>query len=343
MSAVNVAVVGLGFMGVTHLKAYLQIPGARIAAICDAARLPVDGDFSSIGGNVGDGAPFKLDMTGVKATKSLDDLLADPSIDLIDLCVPTPVHPRLAIAALNAGKHVVCEKPLARTAALAREVVAAAEIAKGFFMPAMCIRFWPEYAWLKQRIAGGDFGRVLAARFRRVAEVPGWSKEFTDGAKSGGGLLDLHIHDADFVQYCFGRPRAVYATGFTRVSGATDHVVAQFTVDGGASVSAEGSWAMTAGFGFNMAYTVIFENATADFDSARGAEALRLFEAGQAPRTIQPTGGDGYRGELAHLVESIAAGRAPTVVTPRDGLSAIEICEAEDESIRTGGIVALAL
>ena len=341
MKTVNVAVVGLGFMGVTHLKAYRQIPGARIAAICDAVRLPVDGDFSTIGGNIGAADPFKLDMTQVKATKDLNELLNDPSIDLIDLCVPTLAHPKLAIAALQAGKHVVCEKPLARTAALAREIAAAAATAKGYFMPAMCIRFWPAYVWLKQALAGQTYGNVLSARFRRVSEPPGWSKEFLDGAKSGGALLDLHIHDADFVQYCFGRPQAVYAQGKAILSSAIDHVSAQFTVASGACVAAEGGWAMTPGFGFNMAYTVLFENATADFDLARGAEALKLFAKGQPPQVIQPAGGDGYLGELTHMVESIRAGHAPTVVTAGDAASAVEICEAEEESIRTGQIVKL--
>lgn len=341
MKQVNVAVVGLGFMGVTHLKAYQQIPGARIAAICDAARLPVDGDFSSIGGNVGNADPFKLDMTNVKATPNLDDVLNDPAIDLVDLCVPTIAHPKLAIAALRSGKHVICEKPLARTSALAREIVEAAATAKGFFLPAMCIRFWPEYAWLKQHIAAGTWGRVLAARFRRVAEIPGWSPHFVDGTKSGGALLDLHIHDADFIQYCFGRPKAVHAAGFTLHTGAIDHVVAQFTVEGGACVTGEGSWAMTAGFGFNMSYTVIFERATADFDIARGSDALKLFVKGEPAQTIKAGGGDGYLAELTHMVESIQAGRAPTVVTPRDGLSAVEICEAIEQSIAGAKTVTL--
>jgi predicted dehydrogenase len=341
MKNINVAVVGLGFMGVTHIKAYRQIPGVHIAGICDAVRLPVDGDFSSIAGNLGGGEPLKLDMSQTKATKNLDELLADPGIDLIDLCVPTMVHPKLAVAALKAGKHVVCEKPLARTAALAREIVAAAESAKGFFMPAMCIRFWPEYAWVKQAIVAGTYGKVLAARFRRVGEPPGWSKEFMDGAKSGGALLDLHIHDVDFVQYCFGRPKTVYATGFSQLSTAVDHVVAQYTVAGGASVTAEGGWAMSSGFGFNMEYTVQFENATADYSLARGADALRLFEKGQQPRTIKPPGGDGYIGELTHMVECIRANKPPTVVTPRDGASAVEICEAEEKSIQTGQVVPL--
>lgn len=340
MREINVAVVGLGFMGATHIKACRKVPGARLAAICDAARLPVDGDLSHISGNVGTQEPLKLDMTQVKATKNFDDLLSDPAIDLVDLCVPTSAHPKLSIAALKAGKHVLCEKPLARTSALARDIIAAADAAKGFFMPAMCLRFVPEWAWLQKAIAQGTYGRVLAARFRRVAEPPGWSKDFMDGAKSGGALLDLHIHDADFVQFCFGRPRAVYSTGFSALSGAIDHVVTQYTVASGACVTAEGGWAMTPGFGFNMAYTVIFENATADYDLARGAEALKLFEKGQKPRAITVEG-DGYVGELAHMVESIRANKPPSIVTGRDGLSAVEMCEAEEKSIQTGQIVPL--
>lgn len=338
---VNVGIVGLGFMGVTHIRAYLKIPGVRIAALCDAARLPVDGDFSSISGNIGGQEPLKLDMTGVRATKQFDELLTDPGIDLIDICVPTLAHPKLAIAALKAGKHVVCEKPLARTAALAREIAAVAESAQGFFLPAMCIRFWPEYVWLKEAIESGRYGRVRAARFRRVSEPPGWSTDFMDGARSGGALLDLHIHDVDFVQYCFGRPQAVFATGFSALSGAIDHVTAQFLVAGGVAVSAEGGWAMTAGFGFHMGYTVQFERATADFDCNRGVDALRLFEAGQAARSVACPAGDGYLGELAHMIESIAAGHAPTVVSARDAASAVEIVEAEAESIRTGQVVAV--
>lgn len=336
---VNVGVVGLGFMGVTHLRAYLKIPGARITAICDAARLPVDGDFSKISGNLGGGEPLRLDMTGVMATRRFEDLLENPNVDLVDVCVPTAAHPALAIAALKAGKHVVCEKPLARTAALAREIAATAATARGYFLPAMCIRFWPEYVWLKNAIASGRYGRVLAARFRRVAEPPGWSPDFMDGAKSGGALLDLHIHDVDFIQYCFGRPRSVFAAGFSSLSGAIDHVVAVFQVASGAVVSAEGGWAMTKGFGFHMGWTVQFERATADYDCNRGAEALKLFEEGHPPTTVTCPGGDGYLGELTHMIESIEQGRPPTVVTADEAAATVEIVEAEAESIRTGGVV----
>ncbi|MEI6655712.1 MAG: Gfo/Idh/MocA family oxidoreductase [Verrucomicrobiota bacterium] len=339
---INVAVVGLGCMGITHLKAYRNLPNARIAALCDAARLPVDGVLDATGGNIGSDDRLTFDMTQVKATHHLDELLADPAIDLIDICVPTLAHPQLAIAALKAGKHVICEKPLARTATAAREIAEVAATAKGYFMPAMCIRFWPEYVRLKQAIDEMTYGRVLAARFRRVSEPPAWGREhFFDGAKSGGAILDLHIHDADFVQFCFGRPQAVFAQGVSHYSGAIDHVMAQYQVACGAAVSAEGSWLMGDGQGFEMAFTVIFENATLDFNSRQASDGLRLFEKDQVPRTLTVAPGDGYLGELGYMLKCIAGHQAPAIVTAHDGASAVEICEAEDESVRTGRLVEL--
>ncbi len=340
---VNVAVVGLGFMGVTHLKAYRKLKHARLAAICDAVRLPENGDFSTIAGNFDTGDPLKLDLTQVKATKDLNELLADPAIDLIDLCVPTPTHVKLATLALRAGKHVICEKPLARTSAQAREIIEVARQARGYFMPAMCMRFWPGWSWLKTAIGEETYGRVKAARFRRVGEPPAWGREsYFNGAASGGALLDLHIHDTDFVQFLFGRPKAVYSQGFSFHSGAIDHVVTQYTVANGASVSAEGSWMMSDGFGFHMAYTVIFERATADYDPGRGAAALKIFEPGKGARVVAPEPDDGYVGELGYMIDCIEQRRPPAWVTGEDGLSAVQICEAEEESIRTGRPVALA-
>jgi predicted dehydrogenase len=278
----------------------------------------------------------------VKAYRSVANLLADPEIDLIDICSPTATHSEIAIAALKAGKHVLCEKPLARTSEEARKIVAAAAEAKTYLMPAMCLRFWPEWAWLREAIQNETFGKVLGARFRRVAEPPGWGeKHFPDGALSGGALLDLHIHDADFVRYCFGSPRSVFSNGYTKHSGAIDHVVTQYQVASGAIVHAEGSWAMAPGFGFEMSYTVNFERATADYNITKGADALRLCEPGQPPRTVVCAGPDGYVRQLLHLVESIASGIPPSVVTPEDGLRSVELCEAEEQSIHSGQVVVL--
>lgn len=336
---VNVAVVGLGFMGVMHIKSYQQLPGVRIVAVCDAVRLPVDGVLGGVTGNIGGGDTINLGKD-IRTYRQLEDLLKDAEVDLVDLCVPTAFHASSAIASLQAGKHVLCEKPLARTSAIARDIVNAAKSARGFFMPAMCMRFWPGWAWLKELAEKNTYGKILAARFRRVSSPPGWSRDsYFKGGDSGGALLDLHIHDTDFVQFLFGRPTSVYSSGLSRFSGAIDHVVTQYQVPGGATVYAEGSWLLTSGF--SMSYTINFERATVDFDSARGADALQVSEEGQPTRVQKLDATDGYIEELRHFITSIQSGKPPTVVTAQDGLSAVEICEAEEKSVQTGQVVAL--
>ena len=344
---INVGIIGLGFMAATHIKAYRQIPEANIHAVCNPSGRCLDGDLTNVGGNINANDPVRLDMTQVKGTRQFADLLNDPSIDVIDICTPTLLHPEMFAAALRAGKHVLCEKPVARTSTLAREMAAQAKaaLAKGqFSMPAMCLRFWPEWAWLKQVIADGTYGKVLSARFRRMAEPPHWGqKHFAQGAASGGALLDLHIHDVDFIQYCFGKPKRVFATGYTKYTGAIDHVVAQFEVASGAIVHAEGSWAMAQGYGFHMSYTVNFEQATADYDLVRAPDnVLKLFRPGHPGETVKCPGADGYVQELQHFFDSIQTGVAPSVVTMEDGLAAVQICEAEEASIKAASVVPVA-
>jgi predicted dehydrogenase len=338
--AVNVAVVGLGFMGVTHLRAYLALPSARIAAVCDAVRLPVGGVLQGVAGNIKKSGDIDLGPR-VKVFRKLEEVLADPEVDLVDLCTPTPLHAEQAVAALKAGKHVLCEKPLARTSAAAREIVNVAESSPGFFMPAMCMRFWPGWSWLKQSVEKGAYGKLLAARFRRVSERPGWSGQgtYAGGMDLGGALFDLHIHDSDFAQFLCGRPDAVFSTGVMDAAGSIDHVVTQYIYPGGPAVYAEGSWLQTKGF--DMAFTVHCERATLDFSFARGADALQISEPGQDTRSIHFDEPDGYGAEIRYFVECVANRRRPAMVTARDGLTALEICEAEEKSIRTGLVAKL--
>ena len=339
LGKVNVAVVGLGFMGVTHLRAYLENETARIVAVCDATRVPVNGVLRGVAGNIKKSDDINLSPQ-VKVYRQLEELLADPAVELVDLCTPTPLHPEQAIAALRAGRHVLCEKPLARTSAAAREIAAVAETSPGFLMPAMCMRFWPGWAWLKEVVTKQTYGKVLAARFRRLSAMPGWSKSATyAGGDMGGALFDLHIHDTDFVNFLFGRPASVFSTGVTDAGGAINHVVTQYHYPGGPAVYAEGSWLLTQGF--QMAFTLHCERATLDFDLARGADALQVSEPGQAVRPVAGDGPDGYGAEVRYFVDCVANGRKPAVVTARDGVTALEICEAEEKSFRTGAVVKL--
>jgi len=337
---VNVAVVGLGFMGVTHLRAYLANPLARVVAVCDAVRVPVNGVLAGVSGNIKKSDDIHLGPD-VKVLRKLEGLLADPEVQIVDLCTPTPLHPEHVIAALKAGKHVLCEKPLARTSAAAREILQVAAAAQGMLMPAMCMRFWPGWSWLKQAVTEQTFGRVLAANFRRVSQTPGWSGQGTYAAGNdlGGALFDLHIHDSDFVNHLFGRPAGVFSTGVVGAGGSVNHVVTQYHYPGGPAIHAEGSWLLAQGF--NMSYTLHCERATLDFDLARGAEALRVTEFGQSPRTVSCDGPDGYGAEINYLLECVAQGCPPQIVTGPHGLVALEICEAEEQSIRTGAVVKL--
>jgi len=337
---VKVAVVGLGFMGVTHLRAYLDTEGANVVAVCDAVRLPVNGVLQGVAGNVKKSDDIHLGPK-VRVYRKLDEVLADPEVELVDLCTPTPLHPEQAIASLKSGKHVLCEKPLARTSAAAREIVQIEQQSPGFLMPAMCMRFWPGWSWLKQVVEERRYGTVLAARFRRISEMPTWSKQgtYTGGNDLGGALFDLHIHDTDFVQFLFGRPHAVFSSGVARASGAVDHVVTQYLYPGGPTVYAEGSWLLTKGF--NMSYTLHCERATLDFDLARGAEAMQVTEPGQATQSLKYDGPDGYGEEVRYVVDCARYDKRPETVRAKDGLTALEICEAEEKSAQTGKVVTL--
>lgn len=338
----RIGIVGLGFMAATHLKAMRLVNGARVSALCNPSGRHLDGDFSQVAGNLPGQEPLRWDMKGVKAFRDPAAFIRDEEIDIIDICTPTASHHELAIAALMAGKHVLCEKPLARNSSQAREMLEAAGKVGKVLMPAMCLRFFPTWAWLKDAVRSGRYGRVHGAHFRRVAQPPAWGQaNFLNGERSGGALLDLHIHDADFVRYCFGQPRSVFSTGFSKVSGAVDHVMTQYEVEGGAAVTAEGGWAMTPGFGFNMAYTVVFDQATIDYDLSRGENAMKLYVEGQPPEVLHPPGIDGYAAQIQHLVDSVSGGQSPTIVTAQDGLAAVELCEAEEKSVRLRQIVQL--
>lgn len=335
----KIGLIGLGFMGVMHLRALENVNGLELGALCNPSGRRLDGDFSGIAGNIGGDAGLKIDMTGVGAYRDYEELLKS-DVDIIDICTPTYTHKELVLRALEAGKNVICEKPLCRDSASAEEIRDAASGSNVQVMPAMCLRFWPEWAYAKRLKEEGHYGKVKAARFRRVAEPPAWGQgTYFDGAKSGGGLFDLHVHDTDFVQFMFGKPRLVFSQGYSKFSGAIDHVLTQYAVDGGAAVSAEGSWTMTSGFGFNMAYTIQFEHATLDYDFGRSENPLTLYLEGGEKHHVQLSGPDGYARELQYAADIFGSGKKLETVCIDDGVNAVHICEAEEKSVKTGQLV----
>jgi predicted dehydrogenase len=328
---VNVGVIGLGMMGLTHLDCYAKRPDAKVVAVADA-----DADRRSgrnrASGNIDGQAQGGFDFASVRQYADGMELIDDPEVQLVDICLPTPLHARFAIAAMRKGKHLLVEKPLARTAADADAIVAEAARSGVIAMPAMCMRFWPGWTWLKTAIAENTCGLVRSAHFRRLASHPG-APFYLDGRACGGAALDLHIHDADFVRWCFGPPRSVSSHGYTGVSGCIDHIVTHYHYDDVPLVVAEGGWTMQPGFPFTMQYTVNFEHATAVYDLA-AADKLMLYRKGEAPTAIPVDPSMGYDHEIAYILDCIQAARPPIIVTLAEAAEAVRLVEAELRSMQ---------
>jgi predicted dehydrogenase len=336
MNTVNIGIIGLGFMGRMHYDTYSKVSGAQVVAVCDSDARRASGDLTGGWGNLAGATTQRLPMDRIKGYTDIAKFLADPNVHVVDVCLPTPAHLDVVSAALAAGKHVICEKPLALTSEEAEKIAAAADSAAGLFMPAMCMRFWAEWEWLRGVVQSGKYGKVKSAVFRRLGVVPqGW---FRNGKLSGGGIVDLHIHDVDFVYSLFGTPSTVYATGYTGPTGEIDHVVGQYRYESGpaagAIVAAEGGWTQADGFGFRMQYLVNFEQATADFDIGR-KPTLQVHKDGKS-ETIETSGRDGYVGELTYFLECVRAGKKPEIVTAADAVAGLKIVEAEKRSIASG-------
>src|SRR5262245_17764267 len=126
---IRIGIVGVGFMGMIHYLAARQLQGGRVAAVCSRDPKKLAGDWRGIQGNFGPPGQM-MDLSGVKKYDRLEALLADPDIDLIDVCNPTDLHPATAIQALRAGKHVLVEKAIALAPADADAMVRAAAEAR---------------------------------------------------------------------------------------------------------------------------------------------------------------------------------------------------------------------
>ena len=214
----GVGVIGLGFMGRTHVRAYRTAAARghanRLVGVADrdVQRFAGAGDRGNLESGDAGGPLFDPETTGTHDTP--DALLADPAVEAVSVCTPTESHVELALAALSAGKHVLVEKPVALASTEVERLAAAARESEGVCMPAMCMRFWPGWRWLRERIEDGSLGRVRSAVFRRLGSHPAWSPEFYgDQARTGGALFDLHVHDADLVHWLFGAPATVSSTG----------------------------------------------------------------------------------------------------------------------------------
>jgi predicted dehydrogenase len=346
----GIGIVGLGFMGMIHYLAARGLGGGRVVALCSRDEKKLAGDWTSIQGNFGPRGT-QMDLSAHARYRDVAELLADPDVQLVDLCVPNDEHARLSILALEAGKHVLVEKPIALEMADADAMVAAARANDRMLMVGHVLPFFPEFAFAADAIRTGRYGALRAAHLKRVIARPDWSRGIADADCSGGPAIDLHIHDTHFLGLVCGVPRSVHARG-VQDRGAVVHLATQYLYDDpDLTVSAVSGALSQAGRPFTHGYEFYLERATLAFEFAnlggKGHVAMPLSVILPDGTVENPSLGSGdpidaFTAELEQAVAAVASG------TPAAGLSgdlarkALMICHAEVESVKTGRSVAIA-
>ncbi len=313
-------------MGRMHSNVYGLLDGAELVAVADNKPEKA--------------ATFGNDF-GVKTYSSLEEMLANEELDIVDICLPTYLHKDATITAARAGKHVFCEKPMAMNTAEADEMIAAVEQAGVKLMIGHCIRFWPEYALLKQMVDDKRFGNLVSINLTRYGEFPFWSTDnwLGDESKSGGGVLDMHIHDTDFVLYLLGEPKSLDAWG-TVDSRGPGHAFTTLQYPG-CVAHLEGGWNLPTHAPFKMAFRAIFERGAAIMD----AGPMTIYEPGKDPVVpefpkMEAQGGGnisdlgGYFVELKYFVDKLKAGEPFEVVTPLTSRLSLETTLEEIRQIK---------
>jgi predicted dehydrogenase len=335
-------------MGMIHFLAASKLGDGQVGAICSRDPKKLAGDWTGIQGNFGPKGS-QMDLSGISAYADFAELLADPTIDLVDLCVPNDEHARLTIQALEAGKHVLVEKPIALTIADGVAMVDAARASGKLLMVGHVLPFFPEFAFAREAILSGKYGALRAAHLTRVIARPDWSSGISDADRSGGPAIDLHIHDTHFVGLVCGVPKAVHTRGVVE-RGAVVHLSTQYIYDDpNLAISSVSGALSQSGRSFAHGFEFYLEDATLSFEFAslggQGHLATPLsviLPDGTVERPELPGSGDpidAFVAELTSAVEAVATGIPSPTLSGELALQALKLCHAEVESARTGSTI----
>lgn len=325
----RIGIVGMGGMGWFHASRYYQIAGAELAAIADVRPDRLEAK-NAVQINIENraGPP---DLSAVQRFAEGRQLIAEADVDIIDICLPSYLHAEYAIAALEAGYHVLCEKPMALNLPDADAMIAAARQAGRKLMIAQCIRFWPEFQFLKQTAQTGTLGRLLDLHMFRLGGRPaGWGFQnwFLDPAKSGGSLYDLHIHDVDFVNSMLGAPDEILATGRKASPESVCEVVqAIYRYKNGPQVSIYGGWSEVQ-IPFRAGYEAWFEKG---FLRLEPDGTLTVYD-GPDRLNAQPADyphGDAYYNEIQYFIQCVQNDQEPDECPPESARDSLALLEKE--------------
>lgn len=313
----RLALLGYGFMGGAHLAAMQRIDGIEIAAVASRTRPSADGP-----------ARGNLDLKSGPLPDSMHwtpdwrEVLADSTIDAVDICLPTDMHREVVLAALHAGKHVLCEKPMALTVADCNAMVLAAQASGLTFMVAQVLRFMQPYRYAADFVQK-QASQMRHARLQRSTGFPQWGGWLTDAARSGGAILDLLSHDLDFALNLFGHPQSVRANSL----GEVDTARCTLHYAGGFEVTVEGGW-FTPEIEFSASFQLHAEAASLQFRDGVLREGERIIELPEQ---------DAYFDEIAYFVACCRTGTLPSRCPPAASLDAVRISTLLKTSRDEGG------
>ena len=329
----SVAILGAGFMGSTHARAYHALPGVEVAAIYAPSSERA--------------APLATELH-TRWTADLAALLADATVDAVDICLPTLQHRQATEAALDAGKHILLEKPIALDLEDADALVARAAASDRVVMIAHVLRFWPEYVEMQRQVATGELGRPRSGFASRRQPFPAWSALFARSDLTGGAVVDMMIHDFDALNWVFGLPRAVTARGARNPrSGGFDQVQVLIDYEAGASALVDGGMMLPESYPFSSRLEILCERGALEYQFRAGGRSvemgggvndLMLFPADGDPTRLTLEQADPYAAEVAYFVECVRANQPATRATPVDARRALGVALAARDSLEQGGI-----
>jgi predicted dehydrogenase len=277
----------------------------------------------------------------VAVYRNYSDLLHRSDLDAVVVSVPTHLHERFAVEALNRGLPVLCEKPFALDVPSAERVLDAARRNQKCLMIAQVLRFWPPYVRIKQLAGDGAMGSIQAIAAYRLAQYPPWGDWFRDPEKSGGAMLDLQVHDADFVYWLLGSPQEIYAAGLQSPAGSWDHVVTLLRYPDSVA-TLEATYLMPAAWPFTCGIRVTGSRGCLEFlfrvggnvERREQAEtSLRLYAPDGTVMELEVAGDDMYAAQLRYFVECVERNHSPDQCPPEETLEVMRIMSACRQSL----------
>lgn len=336
-------IAGVGFMSWIHYLAYQRSTRAQLVAFCSRDEKKRQGDWRGIQGNFG--PPGEVIPTErLKAYESLEQMLEDPEIDVIDICLPPHLHVQTACQALAAGKHVFCEKPLALSTQQCDQILNAAQRYDRQVLVAQVLPYMGEFQYAYQQVQKGALGRPLRAHFKRIISPPDWIPEFYDPEKVGGPLIDLHVHDAHYARLIFGMPRRVMCSA-TFQSGLVKfcHTLMEFDQPGifvaaSCGVTDQSARPFCHGFELHCEQAVLQYELSVQPGGVKIMPLSVLRPDGTAEYPQLPGSDDvsGFCAEIDDVVRSLESGIMEPRLSVQNARDAIHICQCLQKSAETG-------